>query len=173
MCSSNNLTFLVLTMWPTLEKLRFNVALLAGMQRYFPGACATIGYLRDVWTQYLREDVLQGKFILTESKSLTSRSILSIPSQGSGLPPLLGSMYLPYTKSRSPKAWIEASHWSVGRALLPSGVSSSLSSSLNENKRGPPYRSSLFALLSKFRDMRPTGFARSPTNGLGHFLAHK
>ena len=39
-------------MCPDLEKLRSDVALLAGMQRYFREACATIGYLKDAWAQY-------------------------------------------------------------------------------------------------------------------------
>ena len=47
-------------MCPDLEKLRSDVALLAGMQRYFRVACATIGYLRDAWAQYWREDVSGG-----------------------------------------------------------------------------------------------------------------
>ena len=47
-------------MCPDLEKLRSDVALLAGMQRYFRVACAMIGYLRDAWVQYWRERVLGG-----------------------------------------------------------------------------------------------------------------
>ena len=46
MCSSDNLACLALTMCPDLEKLRSDVALLEGMQRYFRAACAMIGYLR-------------------------------------------------------------------------------------------------------------------------------
>ena len=60
MCSSDNLARLALTICPDLEKLRSDVALLARIQRYFQVACATIGYLRDSWAQYWREDVLGG-----------------------------------------------------------------------------------------------------------------
>ena len=42
-------------MCPDLEKLRSDVALLAGMQRYFRAACATIGYLRGAWAEYWRD----------------------------------------------------------------------------------------------------------------------
>ena len=56
---------------PTLEKLRSDIALLAGMQRYFWAACATMGYLRDAWAQYSREDVWGGEFIRSEWKSFT------------------------------------------------------------------------------------------------------
>ena len=95
MCSCDNLARLALTMCPDLEKLRSDVALLAGMQRYFRAACATIGYLKDAWAQYWREHVLGGEFMRSEWKSFTSRSILSTPSLGIGLPLLLESMYLP------------------------------------------------------------------------------
>ena len=67
-----------------------------GIQRYFWAACATIGYLREAWAQYLREDVWGGEFIRSKWKSFTSRSILAIPSQGNGFPLLLKSMY-PHT----------------------------------------------------------------------------
>ena len=89
-------------MCPNLEKLRSDVALLAGMQRYFRAACATIGYLRDAWAQYWREHVLRGEFIRSEWKSFTSRSILCTPSLGIGLPLLLESMYPPPTQGRTP-----------------------------------------------------------------------
>ena len=44
-CSSENLARLALTMCPNLEKLRFDVVLLAGMQRYFRAACVGISIL--------------------------------------------------------------------------------------------------------------------------------
>ena len=81
-----------------------DVALLIGMQGYFRVTCATIGYLRDAWAQYLRADVLGGEFIHLAWKSFTSRSISSIPFWGNGLPLLLGSMYPSHTRSRSTKA---------------------------------------------------------------------
>ena len=72
-------------MCPNLEKLRSNLALLAGMQRYFQGACATIGYLRDAWAQYWREDVWGGgegsPFVQSGSRS----------------PHVLSCLFLPYT----------------------------------------------------------------------------
>ena len=60
MCSFDNLACLVVTMWPTLEKLRCDVALLVGMQRHLWVACAMIAYLRDAWAQCLRENILGG-----------------------------------------------------------------------------------------------------------------
>ena len=96
-----------------------------------------IGYLRDGWAQYWREDVWGGEFIRFEWKSITSCSILSIPSLGIGLPLLLELMYPPHIRSRSIKAWNRASQGSLGRALLPSDASSSLFSSLDVNKCGP------------------------------------
>ena len=137
MCSSDNLARLALTMCPDLEKLRSDVALLAGMQMYFQGACAMIGYLRDAWAQYWREHVLGGEFIRSEWKSFTSRSTLSTPSLGIVLPLLLESMYPPHTSSHSTVAWTGASQGSLTCALLPSGASSSLSSLLDINKCGP------------------------------------
>ena len=100
-------------------------------------ACATIGYLRDAWAQYWREHVLGGEFIRSEWKSFTSHSILSTPSLGIALPLLLESMYPHHTRSRSTVAWTGASQGSLTHALLPSGASSSLSSSLDVNKCGP------------------------------------
>ena len=67
-------------MCPDLEKLHSDVALLAGMQRYFLAACAMTGYLKDAWAQYWREYVLGGEFMRSEWKSFTSRSILSTRS---------------------------------------------------------------------------------------------
>ena len=58
MCSFDNLACLVVTMWPTLEKLRCDVAVLVGMQRHLWVACAMIAYLRDAWAQCLRENIL-------------------------------------------------------------------------------------------------------------------
>ena len=107
------------------------------MQRYFQAACATIGYLRDSWAQYWREDLWWGEFMHSEWKSFTSRSILSTPSLGIALRLLLESMYPPHTRSRSTVTWTGASQGSLTRALLPSGASSSLSSSLDVNKCGP------------------------------------
>ena len=93
-----------------------------------------MGYLRDAWAQYLREDVWGGEFIRSEWKSFTSRSILRFPSSDNGLPLAVESMYPPHTRSRSTVAWTGASQGSRGRALFPSGSSSSLSSSLDVNK---------------------------------------
>ena len=57
MCSFDNVARIALTMCPDLEKLRSDVALLAGKQRHFLAACATIGYLRDTLAQYWRQDI--------------------------------------------------------------------------------------------------------------------
>ena len=93
-----------------------------------------MGYFRDAWPQYLREDVWGGEFIHSEWKSFTLRSILRFPSSNNGLPLAVESMYPPHTRSRSTETWTGASQGSRGRALLPSGSSSSLSSSLDVNK---------------------------------------
>ena len=133
-----------------------------------------MGYLRDAWAQYSREDVWGGEFIRSEWKSFTSRSILHFPSLDNGLPLAVESMYPPHTRSRSTVAWTGASQGSRGRALLPSGSSSSLSSSLDVNKCLPALLGShrLLPLLARFRGMRPTGSPKLPTNGLGHLLTH-
>ena len=104
------------------------------MRRYFWAACATMGYLRDAWAQYSREDVWGGEFIHSECKSFTSQSILHFPSLDNGLPLAVESMYPPHTMSISTETWAGASQGSRGCALLPSGSSSSLSSSLDVNK---------------------------------------
>ena len=147
MCSFDNLARLALTMCLALEKLRSDVALLARMQMYFWAACATIGYLRDAWAQYSREDVWGGEFIRSEWKLFTSRSILRFPSSNNGLPLAVESMYPPHTRSHSTETWIGTSQGLRGRALLPSSLSSSLSSSLDVNKCLPPY---WFSSLSPF-----------------------
>ena len=136
--SSNNVARLALTMCPDLEKLHSYVVLLAGMQRNFWVACATIVYLKDAWAQYWREDVCGGgEFIHSEWKSFTSRSILSIPSLHIGWPLLVELRYPPHTRSRSTEAWTGASQGLLGCALLPSSSSSLLSSSVDVNKYGP------------------------------------
>ena len=137
-CSSDNLARLALTMCPALEKLRCHVALLPRMQRYFWAACAVIGYLRDAWGQYSREDVSGGEFIRSEWKSFTSHSILRFPSSDNGLPLAVESMYPSHTRSRSTETWTGASQESRGSDLLPSGSSPSPSSSLDVNKCLPP-----------------------------------
>ena len=111
-CSFDNLARLALTICPALEKLRSDVPLLVGMQRYFWAVCATMGYLRDAWAQYSREDVCGGEFIRSEWKSFTSRSILRFPSSDNGLPLEVESMYPPHTRSRSTKTWTGASQGS-------------------------------------------------------------
>ena len=49
-----------------------------------------IGYLRDAWPQYSREDVWGGEFIRSEWKSFTLHSILRFPPLDNGLPPSSG-----------------------------------------------------------------------------------
>ena len=60
MCSSEILARLALTICPTLEKLRSNVALLAATKMHFWTTCTTIENLREAWAQYLREFILGG-----------------------------------------------------------------------------------------------------------------
>ena len=160
-------------MCPALQKLHSGVALRAGMQRCFWATCTTIGYLRDAWAQYSREDVWGGEFIRSEWKSFTSLSILAIPSQDNGFLLVLRSMYPPHTRSCSTETWTGASQRSLGRALLPSAASSSLFSSLDVNKCLPPTSSHrLVSLLAKFRDMQLAGSPKLPISGLGHLLTH-
>ena len=111
-----------------------------GDTKVFWVACAAIGYLRDAWAQYSREDFWGGESIRLEWKSFISRSILAIPSWDNGFPLVLRSMNPPHTRSRSTETWTGASQRSLGRALLPSLASSSLSSSLDVKKCLPPYR---------------------------------
>ena len=78
-----------------------------------------------------------------------------------------------HTRSRSTMAWTRASQGSRGRALFPSGSSSSLSSSLDVTNASRPTSSHhLLPLLARSRGMRLAGSPRLPTNGLGHLLTH-
>ena len=52
-----------------------------------------MGYLKDAWAQYSREDVWGGEFIRSEWKSFTLYSILRFPSSDNGLPLAVESMY--------------------------------------------------------------------------------
>ena len=124
-------------MCPDLEKLRSDVALLAGMPRYFRAACATIGYLRDAWAQYWREHVFGGEFMRSGVEVVHLTFYLVYSFLRHWLASTAGINVPPHTRSHSTVAWTGASQGSLTRALLPCGASSSLSSLLDVNKCGP------------------------------------
>ena len=124
-------------MCPNLKKLRSDVALLVGMQRYFWAACSTTGYLIDAWAQYWREHVFGGGVHPFRVEVVHLMFYLVYSFLRHWLASTAGINVPPHTRSRSTVAWIGASQGSLRRALLPSGVSSSLPSLLDVNKCGP------------------------------------
>ena len=82
-------------------------------------------------------------------------------------------MYPPHTRSCSTETWIGASQRTLGRPLLPSAASSSLSSLLDVNKCLPPTGSHrLLPLVARFKGMWPIGSPKLPTSGLGYLLVY-